>query len=51
MDKNRWALYNTLTDWSTHAPSKSKNNIALLQRRSEKVAEVITDNFTAKIAA
>ena len=51
MDKNRWALYNTLTDWSTHAPSKSKNNIALLQRRGEKVAEVITDNFAAKIAA
>jgi hypothetical protein len=51
MGRNRWALYNALTDWSTHAPSKSKNNIALLQRRGEKVAETLTHNFAVKIAA
>jgi len=51
MGRNRWALYNALTDWSTHAPSKSKNKITLIQRRSEKVQETLENNFMVAQAA
>ena len=44
MGDNKWAVYNALTDWSTHAPSSSKNTIALSQRRVEKAREVV-DNY------
>ena len=51
MGRNRWALYNALTDWSTHAPSKSKNKITLIQRRAEKVQETLENNFMVAQAA
>jgi len=51
MGKNKWALYNALTDWSTHAPSRSKNKITLLQRRSDKVQETLETNFMVAQAA
>lgn len=44
MGANLWALYNTLTDWSTHAPTRSKKtNVAnLAVRRQEKVRGFIS---------
>ena len=51
MGKNKWALYNALTDWSTHAPSRSKNKITLVQRRSDKVQETLETNFMVAQAA
>ena len=41
MGRNKWALYNSITDWSTHAPSSSKNVIALSQRRTEQATRAI----------
>ena len=53
---NYWAAYNTLTDWSSHGPQSKRgrqvkgNNIATLNhKRSEKVQEVVVNNF--KLAA
>ena len=44
MGANLWAVYNTLTDWSTHAPTRSKKtNVAnLTVRRQDKVREFIS---------
>ena len=47
MGHNLWAVYNTITDWSTHAPSCSKNKIALLQHRNEKASEVMNKYLLA----
>ena len=47
MGHNRWSVYNAITDWSTHAPSSSKNTIALSQRRTEKASEVINEYLLA----
>ena len=41
MGDNQWAVYNAITDWATHAPSKSKNVIALGQRRTERATTAI----------
>jgi len=54
MGGNLWAVYNTLTDWSTHAPSLRGNpaNIATLKsRRADKVREFISTEERFKIAA
>ena len=48
---NQWSVYNVLTDWSTHAPSRSKNKITLLQRHSDKVQETLETNFMVAQAA
>ena len=43
MGNNYWALYNALTDWSTHAPTKgSKANVSLMRQR--KVSDIL-DSF------
>ena len=47
MGRNMWAVYNTITDWSTHAPSRSKDSIALMQRRTEKATESMTKYLLA----
>lgn len=47
MGKNMWAVYNSITDWSTHAPSSSKNKIALMQRRTDKASEVMNQFLLA----
>ena len=47
MGHNLWAVYNTITDWSTHAPSSAKNKIALMQRRTDKASEVMTKHLLA----
>ena len=41
MGANQWAVYNAITDWATHAPSKSKNVIALGQRRTEQATTAV----------
>ncbi len=45
LGKNKWALYNTMTDWSTHAPSstnKTADNIAAISyKRQEQVKETM----------
>ena len=53
---NYWAAYNTLTDWSSHGPQskrgrqvKGNNIVTLNHKRSEKVQEVVVNNF--KLAA
>tara|TARA_R100001015_G_C4625634_1_gene184242 strand:- start:974 stop:1903 length:930 start_codon:yes stop_codon:yes gene_type:complete len=40
---NQWAVYNAITDWSTHAPSKSKNLITLEKRRTEQATTAIRE--------
>jgi hypothetical protein len=45
MGQNMWAVYNSITDWSTHAPSTSRNKIALAQRRVDVASEVMLNNF------
>jgi len=47
MGRNLWAVYNTITDWSTHAPSSAKNKIALMQRRTDQASEVMTKYLLA----
>ena len=47
MGLNMWAVYNTITDWSTHAPSSAKNKIALMQRRTDQASEVMTKYLLA----
>lgn len=44
LGRNLWGVYNTLTDWSTHAPTNKNtdmNNIKYL--RTQKVSEVINE--------
>jgi len=49
MGKNYWALYNAITDWCTHAPSKGdKGNILLM--RQKKVSKIL-EMFPKSIAA
>ena len=43
MGANEWAVYNAITDWATHAPSSSKNVIALGQRRTERATTAIQE--------
>ena len=49
MGRNYWAAYNTITDWSTHAPAireKSQDNIAYIShQRADRGREVIKTNF------
>ena len=47
MGRNMWSVYNTITDWSTHAPSSAKNKIALMQRRTDQASEVMTKYLLA----
>ena len=47
MGHNRWAVYNAVTDWSTHGPSSAKNKIALMQRRTDQASEVLTKYLLA----
>jgi hypothetical protein len=53
LGSNEWAVYNTLTDWSTHAPAatkKSVSNIASIShKRGEIVRATVMNNF--KLAA
>ena len=42
MGKNLWAVFNTLTDWSSHAKFKNEaNKVATIYNREAKVRKVI----------
>ncbi len=49
MGTNYWALYNAVTDWCTHAPSKGdKGNVFLM--RKKKVSKML-NMFPKRVAA
>ena len=51
MGMNQWAVYNTLTDWSSHAgatTAKSERNIAATRvKRSQTVRRVVNEVLLA----
>ena len=51
MGKNQWAVYNTLTDWSSHADAtteRSKKNISAIRvQRAAKVREAVNNVLLA----
>ena len=54
MGRNQWALYNTLTDWSTHAPAASKKsqvNIASVNQKRQEVVRKVVNSDVFRIAA
>jgi len=51
---NQWALYNTLTDWSSHAPASRKSNqinIANVQRERQETVRKVVGSDVFRIAA
>jgi len=48
-----WAMYNALTDWSTHIESKKSSIISIKNRRENVVRKIIADPalFLQKVAA
>jgi len=54
MGYNQWAVYNTLTDWSTHAPAatkKSEINIASVSSKRQDVVRRVVNSDVFRIAA
>jgi len=54
MGHNQWAVYNTLTDWSTHAPAptkKSEANIASVNTKRQDVVRRVVNSDVFRIAA
>ena len=54
LGSNMWAMYNTLTDWSTHVEAKKSGSVASIRsRRENMVKKVISDPnlFEQEIAA
>jgi len=54
MGKTQWAVYNTLTDWSTHAPAptkKSQLNIASVNQKRSEVVRKVCNSDVFRIAA
>jgi hypothetical protein len=54
MGRNQWAVYNTLTDWSTHAPAptkKSEINIASVSSKRQDVVRRVVNSDVFRIAA
>ena len=51
MGKNQWAVYNTLTDWSSHAPAttaKSESNYSMVSaKRGQVVRRVVNEMLLA----
>jgi len=48
LGNNKWALYNTLTDWSTHAPAHRKgSSIANIQRKREALVQGVITKLAA----
>ena len=46
MGRNRWSVYNALTDWRTHAPARDKANVIKLDvKRSKIITEVVSRNW------
>ena len=54
MGRNQWAVYNTLTDWSTHAPAATKKsdiNIASVRSKRQDVVRRVVNSDVFRIAA
>ena len=54
LGSNMWAMYNTLTDWSTHVEAKKSGSVASIRSRRENIVKkVISDPnlFEQEIAA
>ena len=54
MGYNQWAVYNTLTDWSTHAPAATKKtqaNIASVNHKREEIVRNVCNSDVFRIAA
>ena len=54
MGYNQWAVYNTLTDWSTHAPAATKKNqinIASVNTKRQDVVRRVVNSDVFRIAA
>jgi hypothetical protein len=48
LGKNQWTLYNTFTDWSTHAPAaRQSTDISNLQRKRESVVQRVVTKLAA----
>ena len=46
MGSTQWAVYNALTDWSTHMPRRANSNVVKLDRlRNQKVVQVCTSHM------
>ena len=52
LGRNYWALYNSFTDWSTHAPAstRSSHNIAAIKTSRQTVVRNHIQSFTRKAA-
>jgi len=51
---NQWAVYNTLTDWSTHAPASTKKtqaNIASVNHKRQEIVRNVCNSDVFRIAA
>jgi hypothetical protein len=54
LGSNMWAMYNTLTDWSTHVETKKSGSVASIRSRRENIVKKIISDpnlFEQKIAA
>jgi hypothetical protein len=54
MGYNQWAVYNTLTDWSTHAPAatqKTQANIASVNHKRQEIVRNVCNSDVFRIAA
>jgi len=54
MGRNQWAVYNTLTDWSTHAPAatqKTQANIASVNHKRQEIVRNVCNSDVFRIAA
>lgn len=54
MGYNQWAVYNTLTDWSTHAPAATKKtqaNIASVNHKRQEIVRNVCNSDVFRIAA
>jgi len=54
MGRNQWAVYNTLTDWSTHAPAATKKtqaNIASVNHKRQEIVRNVCNSDVFRIAA
>jgi len=54
LGRNRWAVYNTLTDWSTHAPAARKasevNIASVRHKRQDTVRKTLNSTVSQQVA-
>jgi hypothetical protein len=49
LGNNRWAFYNAMTDWSTHAPQRKSKTHSMASVRSQRQDKIAT--YFTKMAA